>query len=264
MPYRRNFIRDAGLGMIGGLGLHYLKTDPPNSGLPDNAFTRGSRVISNDKIKLTYDTLNTDYGLVNIEINKDKYIRESNSKDSFISLFPSIEESDWMKDLTTEIQSSFRNSSDNAQKPNYSDLISFVQGNILYRRDWETTDSIDYSRHPVETIVDGEGDCVDKSLLTYGLLYHLGIDVGYVIVPNHIALIVNNSDVDTDKDPFFNISGQEYVYLETTEQVSIGSTDRTPEDAIYTYHSEHGYNLKNLGSMRDHISGGLIQVAEQI
>ncbi len=71
-------------------------------------------------------------------------------------------------------------------------------------------------RFPVQTLVDGTGDCDDKSVLLAGLLSREGYDVVlFLFIPeHHMAIGVRNSS--------FAFRGTGYTYIETTGPVIIG------------------------------------------
>jgi hypothetical protein len=66
-------------------------------------------------------------------------------------------------------------------------------------------------KRPLKTLIDGYGDCDDKSIIAYSILKNLGFGVALFSYPTHMALGIASS-----KDP----SG--YVYTETTTSFPIG------------------------------------------
>ncbi|MEW5924871.1 MAG: hypothetical protein AB1746_12885 [Candidatus Zixiibacteriota bacterium] len=61
-------------------------------------------------------------------------------------------------------------------------VLTFVQ-NLPYAYDMGT-----YQRYAVETLIDGTGDCSDKSVLLAGLLWKLGYDWVFIHFPKHLAV----------------------------------------------------------------------------
>lgn len=154
--------------------------------------------------------------------------------------------------------------------PDYSSnevakITNFVQ-NIKYSQDWKTTESRNYCRSPIETIIDQVGDCKDKTTLLYSILYNLGYNVGYVIYPNHIAPIINKDQIDIDKNLNIieNTSNYNYTVLESTRNVSIGHTDYNKNNIIYTYTEDEGLDIKNINSIKEQISVSIEKSIEQI
>jgi hypothetical protein len=62
-------------------------------------------------------------------------------------------------------------------------ILAFVQGAMKYQ-----SEESEYPRYPVESLVDGEGDCEDYSILGAALLKSMGYDVALLILPGHAAL----------------------------------------------------------------------------
>lgn len=89
-------------------------------------------------------------------------------------------------------------------------VISYVQ-NLHYLTD-QTTGFDEYPKFPVETLVDGGGDCEDTSILMAHLLDTMGVDVALLRLPVHMAV-----GVDLDASGVsWSIENYTYYYLETT------------------------------------------------
>jgi archaellum component FlaC len=95
---------------------------------------------------------------------------------------------------------------------NKTDLvISFIQS-MEYVLDADSKGLTEYPRFPVETLVDGGGDCEDTSILMASLLDCMGYNVSLILMPDHLAVgvEVNATGVHWVYD---NVT---YYYLETT------------------------------------------------
>ena len=90
-------------------------------------------------------------------------------------------------------------------------IISFVQ-NLPYTTDSVTTDYDEYPRFPLETLVDGGGDCEDSSILTAALLDALNYQIVLLGLPAHMAVGVDIPAYGT----YYEYEGEQYFYLETT------------------------------------------------
>jgi transglutaminase-like putative cysteine protease len=90
-------------------------------------------------------------------------------------------------------------------------LTAFVQS-IPYKEDPQN-DGYDYPRYPIETIVDGGGDCEDKSALLVSLLNSFGFDAIMISPPGHMAAAVQCENCD---EGTYEVNGKKYVYIETT------------------------------------------------
>jgi len=90
-------------------------------------------------------------------------------------------------------------------------MISFVQ-DMDYVRDPASAGQGDYPKYPVETLVDGGGDCEDTSILMASLLESSGFNVSLLLLPNHMAvgLEVNATGAH------WTLNNVTYYYLETT------------------------------------------------
>ncbi|MBN2334676.1 hypothetical protein JXL21_03885, partial [Candidatus Bathyarchaeota archaeon] len=95
---------------------------------------------------------------------------------------------------------------------NVTDLvISFIQG-MEYSLDQDSAQQGEYPKFPLETLVDGGGDCEDTSILAASLLKAMGCNVSLILLPNHLAvgLAVNATG------EHWEVNGTDYYYLETT------------------------------------------------
>lgn len=91
--------------------------------------------------------------------------------------------------------------------------LTFVQS-LPYAYDSDSKGVDEYVRYPVETLVDGCGDCEDKVALLTALLYEMGIDFILLILPEHMALGVHCDEVEASRYLMFR--GKKYYYMETT------------------------------------------------
>jgi hypothetical protein len=111
------------------------------------------------------------------------------------------------------------------QKKGYSEYeilslaVAFVQS-LDYTSDNETTGFDEYPRYPIETLVDGGGDCEDTAILAASLIKSMGYGVILLRIDNlpdnnsHMAVGVkcNNDFPGT----YWQYEGDKYFYLETT------------------------------------------------
>ncbi|MBI0582659.1 MAG: hypothetical protein ISF22_00370 [Methanomassiliicoccus sp.] len=104
-------------------------------------------------------------------------------------------------------------------------ILSFVQG-IAYTDDEVTTGQGEYPRYPVETIVDGGGDCEDKTVLYASLMQSSAMNVDMVLLvytspgeTGHMAAGMLRPDgYSGTYDTYYTDpeSGKNYLYCETT------------------------------------------------
>lgn len=96
---------------------------------------------------------------------------------------------------------------------NVLNIIAFVQA-MPYTSDSVTTGYDEYPRYPVETLVDGGGDCEDSAILAAALLLEMGYGVVLIELPGHMALGVKGSENLTGT--YYELNGSRYYYVETT------------------------------------------------
>ncbi len=71
----------------------------------------------------------------------------------------------------------------------------------------------EYPKYPVETLMDGGGDCEDTSILLAAILDKLGVDCIMLSPPGHMAVGVAVEALDAKHYPY---NGRSYYYVETT------------------------------------------------
>lgn len=96
---------------------------------------------------------------------------------------------------------------------NVLNVISFVQA-MPYTSDNVTTGYDEYPRYPVETLVDGGGDCEDSAILAAAILSEMGYGTILIGLPNHMALGVKGSE--NIPGTYYEYNGSRYYYVETT------------------------------------------------
>lgn len=97
--------------------------------------------------------------------------------------------------------------------------ISFVQS-LPYTSDAAGTGYDEYPRYPIETLVDGGGDCEDTSILAAAILRAMGYGVVLLIFPEtadtggHCAVGLKGGEGITGT--YWDYGSDKYYYLETT------------------------------------------------
>ena len=129
--------------------------------------------------------------------------------DSYRSMVNDPAQDEFYNDLTGELRN-VRNSR-NLSDDEYIELMSVFVQSLRYETIAENP-----AKFPIETVMDGAGDCDDKSLLLAGLLSHEGYSVVLLsFVPeSHMAAGVGSSDY------LYKNSG--YSFVETTNFSFIG------------------------------------------
>lgn len=88
-------------------------------------------------------------------------------------------------------------------------VLSFVQQAMTYVKEEE-----EYPRYPVESLVDGGGDCEDYSILGASILKLMGYDVALLFLPGHAALGV--AGAEGVPGVFAEYKDNRYYYCEMT------------------------------------------------
>ncbi|MCQ2078975.1 MAG: zinc-ribbon domain-containing protein [archaeon] len=70
-------------------------------------------------------------------------------------------------------------------------VLAFVQCSFRYVSDTEGYGQSEYYAYPLETLVNGFGDCEDTSIICAALWKALGYDVALVLLPQHMAAAVS-------------------------------------------------------------------------
>jgi hypothetical protein len=91
--------------------------------------------------------------------------------------------------------------------------IVFVQ-EIPYTTDADTKAKSDYPRFPIETVVDGSGDCEDHAILLAAVTHALGYDTVLLDYPTHMAVgIAGDSSI---RGTYYEWRGKRFYFVETT------------------------------------------------
>lgn len=115
---------------------------------------------------------------------------------------------------------------------NVYNVVAFVQS-LNYVTDEESKGCEEYFRYPVETLVDGEGDCDDSSILIAAILQEMGYGVVFLVYDDHLALGVKGAGYI--QGAYFTFRGSNYYYLETTSSGwHLGEVPSQYRDAIPT------------------------------
>ena len=112
----------------------------------------------------------------------------------------------------------------NSYQATIENALAFVQGAIDYQLD---PAGIEYPRYPVETLIDGVGDCEDTAILYASIVRTFGYSAGVLLilvdtngdqVADHVAVLVRVADCFIAAHPersLWIISGKTYAFAET-------------------------------------------------
>jgi len=175
---------------------------------------------------------------VTIDVTVDGALYEgAQTADKTVTRFGNARENDWIEDyfpafVEEEHQDPFfdallaelRTIRDqrHLDGDRYVELLTVFVQSIEYR-----TDPVDLEpKFPVETFVEGNGDCDDKTLLLAGLLTRERYDVAVLLFEDekHVALGIRCEECD--------YRGTGYAYTETTAQGFVGMVPEQFSDGI--------------------------------
>lgn len=142
----------------------------------------------------------------------DYYQRRTHLGDDFSHYVLSVYDREYVRDLVQ----SFRVGGEKnglSETDNIYNVISFVQS-LQYKYDINSKNEEEYVRYPIETLVDGVGDCEDMVILAASILYEMGNKVLLVNLPEHLALAVQCKE--SFPGTYYEYQGERYYYLEMT------------------------------------------------
>ena len=173
-------------------------------------------IVEDDHYKIThqwtYDEREWKCSVTVPVVLYEYYQRRTHRSDEFAHYVLSEYDRDYIRNLVQ----SFRMG---GEKWGYSEtdhvynVISFVQS-LRYEYDIKSKQEQGYVRYPMETLVDGEGDCEDMVVLAASILYEMGFGVLLVSLPEHLALAVRCSEFFPGT--YYEYEGSRYYYLEMT------------------------------------------------
>lgn len=154
------------------------------------------------------------------EADRQLYLSEDLSKEEWIPIYYRAFVNDSCQEpFYTDLLAALREIRDHQRLDDdrYLELIAAFVQSIPYRTDA----SIVEPKFPIETYVDTEGDCDDKSLLLAGLLAREGYGVALLYFGNesHMAVGVRSAGCSYRNTPF--------AYIETTNASYVGISPAT-------------------------------------
>lgn len=173
-------------------------------------------IVEDDHYKVThswtYDEMEWKCSLTIPVALYDYYQRRTHVGDDFAHYVLSEYDRNYIRDLVQ----SFRIGGEKrglSETDHVYNVINFVQS-LRYEYDIKSKQKQDYVRYPLETLVDGEGDCEDMVILAASILYEMGYGVLLVNLPEHLALAVQCSEFFPGV--YYEYGGARYYYLEMT------------------------------------------------
>lgn len=132
--------------------------------------------------------------------NYNKYVEDENNLDAVKQVVSIVRE--------CKLQAGY------SEHDTVLEAINFVQKNIEYKSDIETKGMEEYPRYPIETLLDGCGDCEDTSILLAAIIKEMNYEVILLAYDDHMAVGIQGGE--GQYGTFFEYEGQKYFYVETT------------------------------------------------
>ena len=151
-----------------------------------------------------------------IPVSKKLYDYYKNDREHIGYNYPGYAMSEYDRNFIKGLISSFRKSGEQKEMSDFEvvkNVVSFIQS-LQYVTDMKSKGEKEYVRFPVETVVDGIGDCEDFSILMAAILDEMGYSVVLLELPDHLAVAVASDDFVTGT--YYPYNGKKYYYLETT------------------------------------------------
>lgn len=177
----------------------YLNQQRPEEGIA----IRGNRYVWKFQQK--------DYTIL-LKINLKRYNSLTNKSRSAIPGMISEEGCDESREIIAEFRKIINESPGWSEEDKIHFILAFVQA-VPYTRDADTTRHADFYRFPVETLIDGGGDCEDLTILVCSILKGLGFDLILINPPGHIAFGIKGDF----SGGYYEYNGNKYFYCETTD-----------------------------------------------
>jgi len=130
-----------------------------------------------------------------------------------------------------------------AGRNDYQNVVAFVQG-IPYELHKDpatgqtTTPANDYWKYPIETLAEGNGDCIDDAILAGALLKEMNYDVAIVLLPQLEGTSAGHAVVgiacDNCNGYYYPLDGKRYYYLDLTASgLSLGAMNYPGQQDLY-------------------------------
>jgi hypothetical protein len=132
-----------------------------------------------------------------------------------------------------------------AARNDYHHVVAFVQG-IPYALHTDpvthqtTTGANDFWKYPVETLAEGNGDCIDDAILAGALLKEMNYDVAIVLLPQVGGTSAGHAVVgiacDNCNGYYYPVDGKKYYYLDLTGSgLSLGAMSYPGQADTYAH-----------------------------
>lgn len=130
-------------------------------------------------------------------------------------------------------------------------IAYFVQSQIIYQDDRIQYEN-EYNAYPMQTLINGKGDCDCKAVLLVGLLYHAGYECIYIqflpqnISDGHVIVGINSEDyISKDKCRYLLHDSKKYYLIDTTAVLPVGEIMHT-DNEVHKLRTVHEYGKRTM------------------
>ena len=170
---------------------------------------------------------------LSLDINTDDYEYYSSlprEKDLYVKYFSGEKNQEAVRSLVNKLLDKYTDSG-SSEWYRLSVIVNFVH-NIPYIYDTDSQNIEDYAQYPIETLYRNSGDCEDHAILMAAALRELGYDCRLVYYypeagenkepEGHVTVAVKDKG-GLFSGAYYDINGEKYYALETTQPWNIGS-----------------------------------------
>lgn len=93
------------------------------------------------------------------------------------------------------------------------EIINFSQDCVTYEYDSDGKGVVEYPKYPIETLVEGKGDCEDSAMVMAAITKRYGVETALLVCPGHMTVALA---LDGVKGTYFEMNGMNYYYVEAT------------------------------------------------
>lgn len=235
-------------------------TDTDGDGVPNNTDyypnKKSELIVKN--YSFNYKLVGENYGqlvTISIDIPKDLYLFYLNQNHTFNENYQNITSFITSDDIVIKSIINQINNLYEEKGLNPIALIYQLSGQMVYTDDVFSIKGWDeYPKYPIETLVDGKGDCEDTAFLLSTLYQAFGIKTVLVRFDNHLGvaagvdqatldLVVYKLEKDYMADINSQLTGNKLIYLETTGNTNweLGFMPTELQGKSYTIHTADEY-----------------------
>ncbi len=202
----------------------------------DEDLENGHRSLSSGVYRLRYEWYDDRYRTLDVRIDRSTYASAARKSRGYVSAFDAARSNPTAGRIASALSGFVRpdpGGSHSAEQRRLATAVAFVRS-FEYAVDPDTKGSVEYHRDPVETLVDGRGDCKDLTYLLAAILSQPPFEyrTAMVFIPEHMLLGVHRADLPPSVADD-TLADTDYVPIESTVDDPIGTLTGEPLLGIY-------------------------------